>query len=120
MKPMSPIPGFAEIDQWPIAPVPPITIMDFGCYRDPKPHPSVFVDLVDSVGKKYSLFFDSFLWRLCFGSNPDDENAALVTVGSPLEQSILEILDSAIASDKKFEILSEPVKYVKHLSPNYK
>jgi hypothetical protein len=58
MEPKPHVPGFAEIDEWPIKPEPPVSIADFGCYRDPSPHPTVYVVLTDVAGHKYEVFFE--------------------------------------------------------------
>lgn len=110
------LPGFAEIDKWPEVPQPPLSIKDFGRYRDWGPHQTVYVVLADIGGHEYHFFFDRFLGRLCFGKNDKDEDAAFVRVGSPLERDILDILDAAIATDETYAKLRKPVARARHWS----
>ena len=115
------IPGFAEIDEWPVTPTPPLSIEQFDCYRDGGPRGgTVFVVIADSAQQKYQIFFDRFLGRLCFGAtHHEDDGAAFVKVGSPLESSIIDFLDHAISADPRFADLRDSVQRAKHWSPKY-
>lgn len=115
------IPGFAEIDEWPITPTPPMSIAQFDRYRDGGPMGgTVFVIIADSAQQRYQIFFDSFLGRLCFGAtHHQDDGAAFVKVGSSMESQIIEMLDHCIAADERFAELRASVQRAKHWSPNY-
>src|SRR6185295_15868038 len=93
----SSIPGYAELDDWPREPAPPLHIKDFGRYRDGGPRGgSFFVDLEDSYGTLFSFFFDRFLGRLCYGSELNDgDDAAFLKRGSRIEAEAFSLIESS-------------------------
>ena len=90
------IPGFARIDEWPTPPTYHVTIAEFIYYRDG----TAFAILEDANQRRYSICFDRFLGRLCFGgTHTDDDDVAFVCVGSPLAHSIERIFEAFVASN---------------------
>lgn len=88
------IPGFPEISEWPVEPLLPFRICDFGIYRDPSPHCTLYLDLVDSNGLVFNFFFDRFLGRLCFGKiADDDDDAAFIKKGSRIQTDVFDIIE---------------------------
>ncbi len=88
------VPGFARIDDWPIPPTFPVEIIEWNRYRDGGLQGgTVFAVLEDAKAQQYSICFDKFLGRLCFGAtNTEDENVAFVRADSALAHSIVAIL----------------------------
>lgn len=86
------VPGFPEISEWPLFPSMPLSIGNFGIYRDPGPHCTMYVDLVDSDGTVFNFFFDCFLGRLCFGSIDDDQESAFLKKGSRIQTEVFAII----------------------------
>lgn len=86
------VPGFTEITEWPVSPSTPLRIGDFGIYRDPDPHCTMYVDLVDSDGNVFNFFFDRFLGRLCFGKIDDNQDAAFLKKGSRIQTEAFTII----------------------------
>ena len=98
VRPSSPfmsdqVPGFPEISEWPVSPSMPLRIGNFGIYRDPGPHCTMYVDLVDSGGAVFTFFFDRFLGRLCFGRIDDDKDAAFLKKGSRIQMDVFAIIN---------------------------
>ncbi len=87
------VPGYPEISEWPVSPSMPMRIGNFGIYRDPGPHCTMYVDLVDSDGTVFNFFFDRFLGRLCFGSIDDDQDAAFIEKGSRIQTQVFAIIN---------------------------
>lgn len=109
-------PGYRELDEWPVTPKPPLSLADFGGWRNG----GAYFKLIDSAGHEYDFFFERFLGRLCFGWDEDADDAAFVKVGGALEREVLEILDESVTPDKWRTALEGFIRRAKHWSPNYK
>ena len=88
----SQIPGFAEVSEWPVQPELPFRVSGFGRHRDPQPHCTFYLDLIDKTGRVFHFFFDRFLGRLCFGKIDDDDDAAFLKKGSRIQVEVFEII----------------------------
>ncbi len=100
------VPGFPEMDDWPTAPVPPVHIKGFGCYRDGGPRGGTFyVDLQDSAWNVFSFFFDRYLGRLCYGYPHDgDDDAAFIRKGSQFESGAFRVIEASALAPEFSEI----------------
>ena len=115
------IPGFPQIDAWPTPPAYPVTIAEFSRHRDGGPQGgTAFAVLEDANQSRYSVCFDRFLGRLCFGgTHTAEDDVAFVSAGSPLEQSILAIFEAFISHNPHNPMcqdIAEHIHLIKHWS----
>jgi hypothetical protein len=86
------IPGFAEVVDWPVAPLLPLRVVNAEQWRSEGAPAWVVVN--DSAGLQFIFGFDSLLGRLFFGAAEENsEDAAWVRPGSPLEAAIFPVLN---------------------------
>ncbi|MDJ0510856.1 MAG: hypothetical protein QNJ64_16605 [Crocosphaera sp.] len=91
------IPGYKEIEDWPIEPKKPYRIVEVCQYRDGGPQGGTLgIYLAGKKGKTIPFFFDKILSRLCYGEHQSKEEAAFIKVGCSFEKEIYDAITSAL------------------------
>lgn len=83
------VPGSPEVSTWHVPPQMPLRITHTDIYRDGG---TGMMTVRDSVDRRWTFCFDTFLGRLCTGAHPCDDDAAFVRPGSQLETDLFAVM----------------------------